>query len=70
MHGSAEDTRIFHHEHRSKKGRKNLSDIQTTRRLRIAKEERQEGFEKNYANEIMRRFNSDPRYRKIYKKIK
>lgn len=70
MHGSAEDTRIFHHEHRSKRGRRNLRDIEVTRRMRQLKEDRQEFFENKYANEFIKKFNNDPKFRKIYRKIK
>lgn len=40
MHGSAEDTRVYHREHRSKKGRKNMLDIKQSNKFKKWEEDR------------------------------
>jgi hypothetical protein len=67
MHGSAEGTRVYHHEHRSKGGRTDKRKIISKYRSRASYERYIGNKEDQRANDIMRNFNQDPEYRKNFK---
>ncbi len=70
MHGSAEDTRIYHHEHRSKKGKKPKYKTKNTALYRTLDEQRKGKFMDYQAKWFVGRFNNDREFRKDYKKLK